>query len=95
MAIPRFSCNFLDFLRLSTVSNINADGGRMAQKITKDMTFYEILQMSPDVARVLSEFNLGCVGCLGATSESIAQGARAHGLDADDIVTALNEIFPD
>jgi len=67
----------------------------MAQKITKDMTFYEVLQMSPDVARILSQFNLGCVGCLGATSESIAQGARAHGLDADEIVTALNAIFSD
>ena len=67
----------------------------MAQKITKDMTFYEVLQMSPDVARILSQFNLGCVGCLGATSESIAQGARAHGLDADEIVTALNAIFND
>ncbi len=67
----------------------------MSQKIDKEMTFYEILQMSPDVARVLSEFNLGCVGCLGATSESIAQGARAHGLDADEIVAALNEIFTD
>ncbi len=67
----------------------------MAQKITKDMTFYEILQMSPDVARVLEQFNLGCVGCLGATSETIAQGARGHGLDADAIVAALNKIFTD
>ncbi len=65
----------------------------MAPKITKDMTFYQILQMDPEVARVLAQFNLDCGECLGATSESIAQGVRAHGFDIDEILTALNDIF--
>ena len=65
----------------------------MAQKITKDMTFHQILQMDPDVAKVLAQYNLGCVGCLGATTESIAQGVRAHGLDVDEILVSLNAIF--
>lgn len=67
----------------------------MTAKITKDMTFYQVLQMNPDAAKVLDQFNLGCVGCLGATTESIAQGVRAHGLDIDDILAALNAIFED
>ena len=67
----------------------------MAPKITKDMTFYQILQMDPDVAKVLAQYNLGCVGCLGATTESIAQGVRAHGLDIDEILVSLNAIFED
>lgn len=67
----------------------------MAPKITKDMTFHQILQMNPDVAKVLNQYNLGCVGCLGATTESIAQGVRAHGLDVDEIVASLNAIFED
>lgn len=65
----------------------------MGQKITKDMTFHQALQMSPEVARVLGEFNLGCVGCMGAMNETLEQGARAHGLDVEDILTALNAIF--
>jgi len=65
----------------------------MSQKITKDMTFNQILQMSPEVARVLGQFNLGCVGCMGAMNESLEQGARAHGLDVNEILTALNAIF--
>jgi len=65
----------------------------MSQKITKDMTFHQALQTSPEVARVLGEFNLGCVGCMGAMNETIEQGARAHGLDVEDIITALNAIF--
>lgn len=67
----------------------------MAPKITKDMTFYQVLQMNPDASKVLDQFNLGCVGCLGATTESIAQGVRAHGLDVDEILAALNAIFED
>lgn len=65
----------------------------MSQKITKDMTFHQALQMSPEVARVLGQFNLGCVGCMGAMNETLEQGARAHGLDVEDILAALNAIF--
>ena len=65
----------------------------MSQKITKDMTFHQALQMSPEVANVLRSFNLGCIGCMGAMNESIEQGAKAHGLDVDEIISALNAIF--
>lgn len=65
----------------------------MSQKITKDMTFNQVLQMNPEVARVLGQFNLGCVGCMGAMNETLEQGARAHGLDVNDILVALNAVF--
>lgn len=65
----------------------------MSQKITKDMTFHQVLQMSPEVAKVLGSFNLGCVGCMGAMNETLEQGATAHGLDVNDILRALNAIF--
>ncbi len=65
----------------------------MSQKFNKDMTFHEALQLSPEVAGVLGQFNLGCVGCMGAMNETLEQGARAHGLDVEDILTALNAIF--
>lgn len=65
----------------------------MSSKITKEMTFHQALQMSPEVANVLRDFNLGCIGCMGAMNETIEQGAKAHGLDVDEIITALNAIF--
>ncbi len=67
----------------------------MAQKITKDMTFQEVIQISPKVAEVLDRHNLGCVGCLGASTESLAQGIRAHGLNLEQILTDLNAILED
>lgn len=65
----------------------------MSQKFSKEMTFHQALQMSPEVANVFAQFNLGCVGCMGAMQESIEQGAKIHGLDVDEILTALNAIF--
>lgn len=61
--------------------------------ITKDMTFHEAMRTSPEVAKVLGSFNLGCVGCMGAQQETLEQGATAHGLDVEVLVTALNAIF--
>ncbi|BCR04999.1 hypothetical protein DESUT3_20680 [Desulfuromonas versatilis] len=65
----------------------------MSQKVNKDMTFHQVLQMSPEVAKVLGKFNLGCIGCMGAMNETLEQGAQAHGLDVNDILRELNAIF--
>jgi len=67
----------------------------MTEKITKNMTFHQVLQMSPEVAKVLGQYNLGCVGCMGAMKETLEQGALAHGLDVNDILRDLNAIFAD
>ena len=61
--------------------------------ITKDMTFHEVMGKSREVVKVLASFNLGCVGCMGAQNETLAQGAIAHGLDVEELLTALNAIF--
>ena len=61
--------------------------------ITKDMTFHEVMQKSPEVVKVLGSFNLGCVGCMGAVNETLEQGATAHGLDVEELLSALNAIF--
>jgi hybrid cluster-associated redox disulfide protein len=63
----------------------------MNQVITKDMTFDQLLQLHPTAAQILATFNLGCVGCLGASTETLAQGARAHGLDIEELLAALNK----
>ncbi len=65
----------------------------MSQKITKDMTFHQVMQMSPEVVKVLGQFRLGCIGCMGAMNESLEQGATAHGLDVNELLKALNAIF--
>jgi hybrid cluster-associated redox disulfide protein len=62
-------------------------------EITKDTIIEEVLKSHPDAIQVLMKYNLGCVACMGATSESIEQGARMHGVDPEPIVKELNELF--
>jgi len=62
----------------------------MADKITKEMTFFEIMRTYPESVKVLQKYNLGCIGCMGAQNESLEQGARAHGLDVESLLKDLN-----
>jgi hybrid cluster-associated redox disulfide protein len=65
----------------------------MTTPITKDMTFHQVMRLSPEVLKVLAQFQLGCVGCMGAQRETIEKGAMAHGLDVDELLEALNAVF--
>ena len=62
----------------------------MKQKITKDMTFKDVLQISPEVVQVFMKYKMGCVGCAAAKFESVEQGAKAHGIDIDALIQDLN-----
>lgn len=62
----------------------------MKQKITKDMTFKDVLQMSPEVVQVFMKYKMGCVGCAAAKFESVEQGAKAHGIELDALMRDLN-----
>ncbi len=64
----------------------------MSDKFNKDMTFAQAMRTSPEVARVLAKYNLGCIGCMGAQNESLEQGCNAHGLDVNEILKDLNAI---
>ena len=60
-------------------------------KITKDMTIYEVLQIAPDIAPVFFEFGMHCLGCPISRGETVEQAAAAHGVDADEMLSKLNE----
>jgi hybrid cluster-associated redox disulfide protein len=61
------------------------------KEITKDLTIMEVLQRKPEAAQVFARFGMHCLGCLVASGETVEQAAMAHGLDADEIIKALNE----
>jgi len=61
------------------------------KKITKDMTFAEILEMNKEAGEKLGEKGLFCGGCPMAAFETLENGAKAHGVDADDLVRELND----
>lgn len=59
-------------------------------KITRDMKIQEVVTSHPETAPVFLEHGMHCLGCQVAMFESIEQGARAHGIDVDKLMEALN-----
>jgi hybrid cluster-associated redox disulfide protein len=60
-------------------------------KITKDMTFGEVLKEHPETVKTFFEHGMHCFGCHLSVSETIEQGAMAHGVDVDKLVEDLNK----
>ncbi len=58
---------------------------------SKDMLIGEILQLDAGVASVLMASGMHCVGCPSSQAESLEEAAMVHGLDADKILSAINE----
>lgn len=61
-------------------------------EITKDMTIGEILRTNPNVAPVLMEAGMHCLGCPSAQAESLEEAAMVHGMDINDLMTKIAAI---
>lgn len=59
--------------------------------ITKDMTIGEVIRVKDTAAEVLMSFGFGCVGCPASQMETLEEGAGVHGVDVEEILTALNK----
>ena len=59
-------------------------------KITKDMRIGELLQVSPEVAPILMEVGMHCLGCPASQMETLEEAAMVHGLDAELLTEKLN-----
>lgn len=59
-------------------------------KITGGMTIGEVLNMNPDVAPVLMEVGMHCLGCPSAQGETLEEAAMVHGIDADLLIEKIN-----
>ncbi len=57
--------------------------------ITKDMTIGEILRTNPDVAPILMNAGMHCLGCPSAQGESLEEAAMVHGMNIDDLMTQI------
>jgi hybrid cluster-associated redox disulfide protein len=59
--------------------------------ITKEMTIGEILRTNPDVAPVLMEAGMHCLGCPSAQGESLEEAAMVHGINIDDLMARIEQ----
>lgn len=61
------------------------------QKVKKNMKISEIIENYPDVIPVIMSYGLHCIGCSIAGSETLEQGAKAHGLPDDEIRNMIKD----
>jgi len=64
----------------------------MAEEITKDMSFQDVLQKHPETAQIMLNNGLHCIGCHAAAFETIEQGCTAHGMKPEDIDKMVKEM---
>ena len=60
--------------------------------INKDMTIGEILRANPDVAPILLEAGMHCLGCPSAQGESLVEAAMVHGMNIDDLMSKIEAL---
>lgn len=67
-------------------------------KVSADANLGEIVRRYPEAARIMVQYGLFCVGCFASAFETIAEGARAHGLSKEelrDMINKINEVIKD
>lgn len=61
-------------------------------EITKDMTIGEILRTNPDVAPILMNAGMHCLGCPSAQGESLEEAAMVHGMNIDELMEQISAL---
>ncbi|NLT94215.1 MAG: DUF1858 domain-containing protein [Clostridia bacterium] len=61
--------------------------------ITKDITLIKLIQEYPEAAAKLKEMGMSCAVCMGAASETLEDGIKAHGLNLEETLKILNEVL--
>jgi len=61
----------------------------MAQ-VTKDMLIKDVLQVDRELAAILLNHGMRCVGCPSAASETLEEAAITHGFNPDELMEEMN-----
>ena len=62
-------------------------------KIQKEMSITEILREYPQTHGTFVKYNLGCIGCIAASFESLEDGLVAHGIKVDEFLKEINKVI--
>ena len=64
-------------------------------KITRKTNMNELLMKKPELAGILFQSGMGCIGCPMAGSETLEDGCKVHGMtdkQIDKLIEKLNNI---
>ncbi len=58
-------------------------------EISKDTTIGEALRINPDIAPILMEIGMHCLGCPSAQGETLEEAAMVHGIEVDNLMAKI------
>ena len=61
------------------------------KEVTKDMNIREMVMMDEGIAQILMGAGMHCLGCMMSHFENLEQACAVHGIDADALVSEINE----
>ncbi len=59
--------------------------------ITKNDKIIDVIEKHPQTIKVFKKYQLGCLGCAAAETETIQDIAQVHGINLDSFVKELTE----
>ncbi len=62
------------------------------KKVKKEMTFAQVLEKWPKTGMIMAQHGLHCIGCHFSAAESIEQGAKAHGMNEEQLEKMLDDL---
>ena len=58
-------------------------------EITRDTVIGEIVENCPQAMPVFQEIGMHCLGCPASQGETLEEAAMVHGIDVDELMTAI------
>ena len=59
-------------------------------KVTKDSVIGELLAQDMQIAAVLMNSGMHCVGCPASQMESLEEACMVHGMDVTEVIDSIN-----
>ena len=61
-------------------------------QVTKSTMIGELLQIDENIAPILLNIGMHCLGCPSSQMETIEQAAMVHGIEPQELVDRLNDV---
>ena len=62
-------------------------------QVTKTTMIGDLLRIDENVAPILFNIGMHCLGCPSSQMETIEEAAMVHGIDPDELVNSINDFL--
>ena len=62
-------------------------------QVTKTTMIGDLLRIDENVAPILLNIGMHCLGCPSSQMETIEEAAMVHGIDPDELVKSINDLL--